>query len=88
MKENKKLIKELKKEFKYQKVIVYPGPKRQFKAVMGIFISLCFIFGLGMLSTRRPTTSYTILAYDTINWSGIILMLIPLVLVLYWFRKR
>ncbi len=88
MGEKKELIEVLKKEFAEQKVIVYPGPKKQFKLLMTVFLSLCFIFGAGMLSTRRLMTGHTIFAYNPTNWSGVILILIPLILGLYWLKKR
>jgi len=88
MEKKKELIEELKKEFKGQKVIVYPGPKRQLRVMMTILITLCFIFGLGMVTTRRLPTGHAVFAYNPTNWYGIILLLIPLILVLYWLRKR
>jgi len=88
MEEKKDLIEELKKEFKDQKVIVYPGPKQPFRAVMMVILTLSFIFGIGMLSTRRLPTGYAVFGYSQSNWYGIILLLIPLVLVLYWLGKR
>lgn len=88
MGEKKELIEELRKEFKGQKVIVYPGPKHPFKVAMTVLLSLCFIFGLGMLSTKRLVTGHTVFAYDPSNWYGIILIFIPLVLSLYWLKKR
>jgi hypothetical protein len=88
MGEKKELIESLKKEFFGQKIIVYPGPKQQFKLAMTVVLSLCFIFGLGMLSTKRFATGQTVLAYNPTNWSGIILILIPLIIGLYWLRKR
>jgi nitrate reductase gamma subunit len=87
MGEKKDLIETLKKEFIGQKVIVYPGPKQQFKLAMTVILSLCFIFGIGMLSTKRLVTGQTVLAYNQTNWLGIILLLIPLILGLYWLRK-
>ncbi len=88
MGKKEELIEELKKEFKHQKVIVYPGPKQPLKAAMTVLLTLCFIFGVGMLSTRRLPTGHAVLGYNQSNWYGIILLLIPLVLVLYWFRKQ
>jgi len=88
MGEKKELIEELKKEFKHQKVIVYPGPKQQLKAVMTVILTLCFIFGIGMLSTRRLPTGHAVFGYGQSNWYGIILLFIPLVLSLYWLIKR
>ena len=88
MKEKKELTEELKKEFKHQKVIVYPGPKQPFRAVITVLLTLCFIFGVGMLSTRRLPTGHAVFGYSQSNWYGIILLLIPLVLVLYWLGKR
>jgi len=60
MEEKKQLVEELKKELKGQKVIVYPGPKQQFKVVMTVLLSLCFMFGIGMLSTRRLPTGHAV----------------------------
>jgi len=88
MEEKKDLIKELKKEFKGQRVIVYPGPKKPSRAVMTVILTLCLLFGMGMLSTRRLPTGQVVLGYSQSNWYGIILLLIPAILVLYWFRKR
>ena len=88
MEKKKELIKELRKEFKGQKVIVYPGPKQPFKAITTVVLTLCFIFGVGILSTRRLPTGYAVLGYSQSNWYGIVLLLIPLVLVLYWLRKQ
>jgi len=88
MEKKKELIEELKKEFQGQKVIVYPGPKHRLKVVMTVLLSLCFIFGISMLSTKRLATGHTVFAYNPSNWYGIILIFIPLVLCLYWLRKR
>jgi hypothetical protein len=88
MEKKKKLTEELKKEFKHQKVFVYPGPKQPFKTVMLVILTLLFIFGIGMLSTRTSPTGYAVLGYNQSNWYGILLLLIPLVLVLYWLRKQ
>ena len=88
MGEKKESIEELRKEFEGQKVIVYPGPKKSLRVVVMVLLSLCFIFGLGMLSTKKLTTGYTVFAYDPSNWYGIILLFIPLVLSLYWLKKR
>jgi TM2 domain-containing membrane protein YozV len=88
MKNKKDLIETLKKEFLGQKVIVYPGPKQQFKIALTVILSLCFIFGIGMLSTRRLLTGHTIFAYNSTNWPGIVLLIIPLILGLYWLKKR
>jgi len=86
--EKKGLIEELKKEFKHQKVIVYSGPKQPLRAVLTIILTLSVIFGLGMISTKRLPTGHTVFGYSQSNWWGIILLLIPLILVLYWFRKQ
>ena len=86
--EKKELIEELKKEFKGQKVIVYPGPKQPFKTAMTVLLTLCFIFGIGMLSTRKLPTGHVVFGYNQSNWYGILLLFIPLVLALYWLRKR
>jgi len=87
MGKKKELIEELKKEFTGQKVIVYPGPKQSVKAIMTVLLTLSVIFGLGMLSTRRLPTGHAVFGYSQSNWYGIILLLIPLILVLYWMKK-
>ena len=88
MEEKKELTKELKKEFKHQKVIVYPGPKQQLKAVMTVILTLSLIFGISLLGTKKLTTGYTVFAYNSANWPAVVLLLIPLLLVLYWLSKR
>ena len=88
MGEKKNLIEELRKEFKGQKVILYPGPKQPFKTIISVVLVLCCIFGLGMLSTKRLPTGHAVFAYNPTNWYGIILLLVPVILVLYWLRKR
>jgi hypothetical protein len=82
------LVEELRKEFEGQRVIIYPGPKKPSRAVMTVLLTLCFIFGVGMLSTRRLPTGHVVLGYSQSNWYGIILLLIPLILFLYWLGKR
>ncbi len=88
MKDKKDLIEDLKKEFLGQKVIVHPGPKKQFKTAITVILSLCFIFGIGILSTKRLMTGYIVFRYNSTNWPGIILLLIPLILCFYWLKKR
>jgi len=84
----KEFIEELKKEFKGQKIIVYPGPKQQLKMVISVVLILCLIFGIGSLGTKRLTTGHTVFAYNPVNWPAVILLLIPVILALYWLRKR
>lgn len=88
MGKDKELGKELEKEFQGQKVIVYPGPKKELKAVISILISLSLIYGLGVLSTKRLASGYTVFAYSSSNWYGIIFLIVPLILCFYWLRKR
>ena len=88
MRDKKELIEELKKELPEQKVIVHSGPKKQLKIVMTVLLSLCLIFGIGMLSTIRLKTGYAIFAYNYNNWPAAVLILIPLILGIYWSRKR
>ena len=82
------LIEELKKEFKGQKLIIYPGPKKKAKAWAMIIVVLSLMFGLSMLTTRRLPTGHSVFAYNPTNWPAIILLIIPLMLVVYWWVKQ
>ena len=88
MENKKELIEELKKEFKHQKVIVYPGPGEPFKIAITVVLTLFVIFGVGLLSTKKLVTGYTVFGYSQSNWYGIILLFIPLILSLYWLKKQ
>ncbi len=88
MEKKNELIEELKKEFKGQKVVVYPGPKQPFKLAITVILTLCLIFGFGSLGTKRLTTGHTVFAYNSFNWPAVVLLLIPLILALYWLKKR
>lgn len=88
MEKKNELIEELKKEFKGQRVVVYPGPKQPFKLAISVILTLCLIFGIGLLGTKRLVTGHTVFAYNSANWPAVILLLIPLILVLYWLKNR
>ena len=67
---------------------VRSGTKQLSKAAISVILILCLIFGIGSLFTKRLATGHAVFAYNSANWPAVILLLIPLILVLFWLKKR
>lgn len=67
---------------------IHSGPKTPFRIGISILLFLLFTFGLVLLKPKSTPTGYAVSGNVSVNWLGLVLLVIPLILVLFWLKKR